>query len=113
MSSFPEVRRKDRLMSAEDAWAFLAGGYSGRLATVGKDGFPYITPLLHVTSQPRIFVHSANTAGHLRTNVDFCPQVCFEVDAWRDLRLWPVRMRQRPRLRQRRRVREHLGRRGP
>jgi nitroimidazol reductase NimA-like FMN-containing flavoprotein (pyridoxamine 5'-phosphate oxidase superfamily) len=81
MSSFPEVRRKDRLMSAEDAWAFLAGGYSGRLATVGMDGFPYITPLLHVTSQPRIFVHGANAAGHLRTNVDFCQQACFEVDA--------------------------------
>jgi nitroimidazol reductase NimA-like FMN-containing flavoprotein (pyridoxamine 5'-phosphate oxidase superfamily) len=81
MSSFPEVRRKDRLMSDEDAWAFLAGAYSGRLATMGRDGYPYITPLLFVTSQPRILVHGANTAGHLRTNVDFQQQVCFEVDA--------------------------------
>jgi nitroimidazol reductase NimA-like FMN-containing flavoprotein (pyridoxamine 5'-phosphate oxidase superfamily) len=68
-------------MSAKDAWAFVAGGYSGRLATVGTDGYPYITPLLFVTSQPRIFVHGANAVGHLRTNVDFCPQVCFELDA--------------------------------
>jgi nitroimidazol reductase NimA-like FMN-containing flavoprotein (pyridoxamine 5'-phosphate oxidase superfamily) len=81
MSSFPELRRNDRLMAPQDAWAFLSGGYSGCLATVGSDGYPYVTPLLYVTSAPRIFVHGASAIGHLRTNVDFCPQVCFEVDA--------------------------------
>jgi nitroimidazol reductase NimA-like FMN-containing flavoprotein (pyridoxamine 5'-phosphate oxidase superfamily) len=81
MGSFPELRRTDRLMAPQDAWAFLVGGYSGCLATLGSDGYPYVTPLLYVISQPRILVHGASATGHLRTNVEFCQQVCFEVDA--------------------------------
>jgi hypothetical protein len=40
--SSPPVRRADRSMSEERALELLARGYSGRLATVSEDGFPYL-----------------------------------------------------------------------
>ncbi len=58
----------------------LARGFSGRLATVGPDGWPYIVPLLYVWRDGEIWVHNAGVRGHLRVNVDHEARVCFEVD---------------------------------
>jgi uncharacterized protein len=43
--SSPQIRRADRMMSDERALEVLVQGYSGRLATVSEDGFPYCMPL--------------------------------------------------------------------
>src|SRR6266853_779866 len=80
MSGAPQVRRADKLMAEERARETLARGFHGRLATVGEDGWPYCVPLLYVCMDDEIFVHNTRAKGHLRTNVDHEPRVCFEVD---------------------------------
>jgi len=76
----PQVRRADKLMADERARDMLVAGYCGRLATVSEDGSPYCVPLLYVWLDGEIFVHNTAARGHLRTNVDHEPRVCFEVD---------------------------------
>jgi uncharacterized protein len=80
MSGSPQVRRVDKLMTDDRAREMLAGGFCGRLGTVGVDGWPYVVPLLYVWLDGEIWVHNARVQGHLRRNVDHEPRVCFEVD---------------------------------
>jgi len=80
MSGAPQVRRADKLMVEASARETLERGFCGRLATVGKDGWPYCVPLLYVLIDGEIFVHNTRAKGHLRENVDHEPRVCFEVD---------------------------------
>jgi nitroimidazol reductase NimA-like FMN-containing flavoprotein (pyridoxamine 5'-phosphate oxidase superfamily) len=80
MSGALQVRRADKLMAEARARETLEGGFCGRLATVGKDGWPYCVPLLYVLIDGEIFVHNTRAKGHLRENVDHEPRVCFEVD---------------------------------
>ncbi len=75
------IRRTDRQMSDERAREMLARGYAGRLGTVGRDGWPYVVPLLYVWRDGEIWLHTAAVRGHLRDNIDHEPRVCFEVDA--------------------------------
>ncbi|HBH27915.1 MAG: pyridoxamine 5'-phosphate oxidase family protein [Desulfofustis sp. PB-SRB1] len=51
----------------------------GRLATIGADGFPYITPLNYVYWQGSIYFHCALT-GEKLDNIARDPRVCFTVD---------------------------------
>ena len=76
----PQVRRTDRMMSDSAAQAVLERGYSGRLATIGADGYPYCVPLLYVCMDGEVYVHNTAAKGHLRTNVEHEARVCFEVD---------------------------------
>jgi uncharacterized protein len=78
--SSPQIRRADRAMSPERMLETLARGYSGRLATVSEDGFPYCIPLLYLWINGEIYVHTASARGHFRTNIERDPRVCFEVD---------------------------------
>jgi len=80
MSTAPQVRRQDKLMAEDRIHETLNRGYCGRLATVSPDGSPYCLPLLYVWQDGEIFVHNTSTPGHLRTNVDRDPRVCFEID---------------------------------
>ena len=80
MSTAPQVRRTDKLMSEDSVREFMARAYAGRLATVGPDGWPYVVPLLFVWMNGEIWVHNTSARGHFRTNVDHAPRVCFEVD---------------------------------
>jgi uncharacterized protein len=74
------MRRTDKMMSSERAMEALTSAFSGRLATIGADGYPYSLPLLFVMMDGDIFVHNSNAQGHLRTNVESNSRVCFEVD---------------------------------
>lgn len=76
----PQVRRVDRVMSDDTAQAVLKRGYSGRLATVGADGYPYCVPLLYVCMDGEVYVHNTAAKGHLRSNVEHDARVCFEID---------------------------------
>ena len=78
--SSPQVRRQDRVLGDAEARELLRRAYSGRLATVSDDGWPYIVPLLHVFSGEVITVHNAAARGHLRINVERDARACFEVD---------------------------------
>ena len=78
--SAPPVRRKDKLMTDEQALEFLARGFCGRIASVGADGWPYCVPLLYVWAEGEVLVHNPAARGHLRANVEHDQRVCFEVD---------------------------------
>jgi len=75
-----DLRRADKIMSAEEVRGFLAGAHCGRTATVGADGYPYVVPNLFVWMEEQIFLHTARYRGHFLANVEFCDRVCFEVD---------------------------------
>jgi nitroimidazol reductase NimA-like FMN-containing flavoprotein (pyridoxamine 5'-phosphate oxidase superfamily) len=70
------IRRKDRIMPEEDAWALLRGGEYGTLATVGADGQPYAVPVSYVVMDGRIYFHCARSGRKLE-HIAFCPKVCF------------------------------------
>lgn len=80
MSSAPPVRRTDKLMSDEDTRRLLARGHCARVATVGADGAPYVTPLLYVWMDGEILMHNSAAHGHFRANVDAGSRVCLVVD---------------------------------
>ena len=80
MSSSPQVRRQDKMMTDERTREALAQGFCGRLATVSKDGSPYCVPLLYVWLDGEIYLHNTSALGHLRTNVEHEARVCFEID---------------------------------
>jgi len=42
--SSPQLRRQDRVLGEADTRQLIAQAYCGRLATVGKDGWPYLEP---------------------------------------------------------------------
>jgi len=75
-----ELRRADKIMSADEVRAFLASAHCGRTATVGPDGYPYVVPNLFVWMEERIFLHTARYRGHFLANIEFCDRVCFEAD---------------------------------
>jgi len=78
--STPVLRRADRAITAEQSLEVLAAGFSGCLATVGADGYPYCTPLLYIWMDGELHLHTGSARGHLRTNVETNPRVCFEMD---------------------------------
>jgi uncharacterized protein len=78
--SAPTTRRADRAMTSQQALQALDRGFVGRLATVGEDGYPYCVPLLYVWADNQVYLHGTSARGHLRTNVEHEPLVCFEVD---------------------------------
>ena len=51
----------------------------GRLATLGGDGYPYITPVNFVFHQGCVYFHCA-PRGEKLDNIRRVPRVCFEVD---------------------------------
>ena len=73
------MRRADRVMPDERALETLARGYSGHLATVSEDGFPYCIPLLYLWMDGKVYFHTTNARGHLRANIERNRRVCFEV----------------------------------
>ena len=51
----------------------------GRLATIGKDGFPYITPVHFVFMQGKVYIHGL-AAGEKLRNIAANAHVGFEVE---------------------------------
>jgi uncharacterized protein len=78
--SSPQIRRSNKAMPSERILETLAQGYSGRLATVSEDGFPYCIPLLYVCIGGEVYLHTASAKGHRRANIEREPRVCFEID---------------------------------
>ena len=78
--SSPQLRRADRAMTEQRAHAILERAFSGRIATVGEDGYPYCMPLLYIWMDGEIYLHTGSARGHLRANVEREPRICFELD---------------------------------
>jgi nitroimidazol reductase NimA-like FMN-containing flavoprotein (pyridoxamine 5'-phosphate oxidase superfamily) len=79
--SSPQLRRADRVMPEPKARDMLERGFSGQLATIGEDGYPYCIPLLYIWMDGEVYVHTSSARGHFRANVECEPRVCFEIDA--------------------------------
>src|SRR5437764_15219907 len=77
--SSPELRRAGRTMSEQRAYEMLERGFSGKLATMGEDGYPYCIPLLYIWLHGELHVHTSSAKGHFRENVVRERRVFFEI----------------------------------
>ncbi|MCI8414814.1 MAG: pyridoxamine 5'-phosphate oxidase family protein [Ruminiclostridium sp.] len=78
MSAFRPLRRKDRAVSPEAAWALLEKGHYGTLAVTGDDGFPYAVPINYVLVDGEICLHTGKQ-GYLLDCIRRDRRVCFSV----------------------------------
>jgi len=70
------IRRKDRALTEDQAYAILRKGEHGVLATQGEDGYPYAVPINHVVVDHIIYLHCAQE-GHKLDNLAFCDRVSY------------------------------------
>lgn len=78
------MRRKDRALDEQEAYAILREGGDGVLATWGEDGYPYAVPMNHAVVDGAIYLHSA-ISGHKLENLAFCDRVSYCVVAEREV----------------------------
>jgi uncharacterized protein len=74
-----EMRRKDRLISKEEALEVLKKGEYGILATVDEAGQPYGVPVSYVVMDGAVYFHATNAGGHKFDNFTKNSKVCFTV----------------------------------
>ena len=76
-----EMRRKDRMMSADDAIQVLKDGDYGVLATVCEDGKPYSVPLSYAYDETKnaIYIHCSAAGGQKIENIRNNNSICFTV----------------------------------
>lgn len=76
-----EMRRKDRMMTQEDALKVLKDGEYGVLATVCGDGNPYSVPLSFAFEEEEnaIYIHCSAAGGQKIDNIRNNNNVCFTV----------------------------------
>lgn len=72
-------RKRCKIESRAEIEKILERARIGRLATIGADGFPYITPVNYVWYNGHIYFHSAHV-GEKIENIRKDARVCFEVD---------------------------------
>ena len=86
-------RKHSEVTDPKEIERILSSTNIGRVATVGADGFPYITPVNFVSLEGNIYFHCA-PKGEKLDNLMREPRVCFEVDvplAYIDIGLNPAR----------------------
>lgn len=72
-------RKQQEIMDPRKIEAILQQSRVGRLATLGADGYPYITPLNYVFWQGAVYFHCA-LDGEKLDNIARHDKVCFAVD---------------------------------
>ena len=72
-------RRHCEITDPVELEAILTAARIGRMATVGPDGYPYVTPVNFVYDRACIYFHCA-LKGEKLDNIARDPRVCFEVD---------------------------------
>lgn len=72
-------RKHNEIKDPAEIQRILEASRIGRLATIGQDGFPYITPVNFAVLDGNIVFHSA-PEGEKLDNIARNPRVCFEVD---------------------------------
>jgi len=72
-------RKQNEITEGKEIDALLKQCTVGRLATIGRDGYPYITPVNYIFLNGKIYFHCAGS-GEKLDNIRQDPQVCFEVD---------------------------------
>ena len=74
-----QARMKQYPLSEAQIHRLLETEQVGRLATVGDDGYPYVTPVHFVFLQGKIYIHGLAVGEKLR-NIAANPRVGFEVE---------------------------------
>lgn len=72
-------RRYQKIQSREKINSILEGARIGRLSTIDRDGYPYITPLNFVYWNEAIYFHCSHR-GEKLDNLIADNRVCFQVD---------------------------------
>ena len=72
-------RKHSEVPDPKEIERILAMTNIGRIATVGRDGYPYIIPVNFVDMDGNIYFHCA-PKGEKLDNLKQNPRVCFEVD---------------------------------
>ena len=72
-------RRQCEVTDPVEIHRILSAATIGRLATVGADGYPYVTPVNYVFTNDCIYFHCALT-GEKLDNIARDDRVCFQVD---------------------------------
>jgi hypothetical protein len=76
MTTFRDIRRRERALTEDQAREILGRTEHGVLATVGADGWPYAVPVNHVLSGDAIYFHCA-LEGHKLENISHEARVSF------------------------------------
>ena len=74
-----QARMKEHQLTAPQIDALLGAAQVGHLATLGENGFPYVTPLHFVYMNGRVYFHGL-AAGQKLKNLRADARVCFEVE---------------------------------
>jgi nitroimidazol reductase NimA-like FMN-containing flavoprotein (pyridoxamine 5'-phosphate oxidase superfamily) len=72
-------RKHSEVTDPKEIQRILSSTNIGRMATIGQDGYPYITPVNFVSMAGSIYFHCA-PKGEKLDNLVNNPKVCFEVD---------------------------------
>ena len=72
-------RTKNEIKDQQQIKDILTEATIGRMATIGADGFPYITPVNYVYHRDKIYFHCAHK-GEKMDNISQDNKVCFEID---------------------------------
>jgi uncharacterized protein len=74
------MHRVKRLMSDDDARAFLRSQKVAHVASVDGAGWPYVIPLIYIyEGGEQLYVHTGHHGGHFQRNVEAHPRVSIEV----------------------------------
>ena len=76
---FREMRRADKLKSAEETEKILESCTNGVLSVIGDEGYPYGVPVSYVYEDQKIFFHCAAAGGHKIEAIRKEPKVSFTV----------------------------------
>ena len=74
-----QARMKEHPLTAEQMDCLLDAAQVGHLATLGENGFPYVTPVHFVRMNGRVYFHGL-AAGQKLKNLRADSRVCFEVE---------------------------------
>ena len=74
-----QARMKEHPLTAEQMDCLLDAAQVGHLATLGENGFPYVTPVHFVRMNGRVYFHGL-AAGQKLKNLRADARVCFEVE---------------------------------
>ena len=86
-------RKHSEVTDPKEIERILSSTNIGRLATIGQDGYPYITPVNFVSLEDKVYFH-CSPKGEKLDNLIREPRVCFEVDvplSYLDIGLNPAR----------------------
>ena len=72
------MRRKDRQLTEQEAWAVLRQEKHGVLSVVGDEGWPYAVPMNYIVWDGNLYLHCAK-AGYKLDAVRRDGRVCFTV----------------------------------